>query len=160
MKEIELSQGYKALVDDEDYERAVAVGSWHVAKTSRTIYAKHSYKVNGTVHTLMLHRFVLNIKDQRKVDHKDHNGLNCQRHNLRIATTIENGRNRRTNLKSTSGFKGVSFHRGKWEVRIRVGCKYLYLGHFASAVKAARAYDKAAIKYYGRFAQLNLGENK
>jgi hypothetical protein len=103
-----------------------------------------------------LHRIVFGSKG---ADHKDGNGLNCQRSNLRKSTTKQNMRNRRSNLTNRSGFKGVSCARsGKFRARIMENDVEIRLGHFDSAEAAARAYDAEALRRFGEFARLNFPE--
>lgn len=93
-----------------------------------------------------------------KIDHRDGDGLNNQRHNLRPATTRQNGQNRRKVAAASSAFKGVSFHLRdrKWQARIKVSAARIQLGYFESEADAARAYNAAALKYFGEFASLNV----
>jgi len=109
-----------------------------------------------------LHRVILGVTDPEiKVDHKDGNGLNNVRYNLRVCTTAENTRNKQKSKGNTSGFKGVCWHKRDkcWAVQICVDYKGVHLGHFPGTpegkIEAAKAYNVAAIKYYGEFARLN-----
>jgi hypothetical protein len=154
MKEIPLTQGYVALVDDADYERVMAF-KWHAKVDDNTVYAAH------TVHyrKVMLHNFILNPAPGFRADHKDGNGLNCQRTNLRICTIQQNGCNCRPKANGNSGYKGVSYNRstnGKYMARIHVGRKFVTLGLFSDPVEAARVYDQAALQHFGEFAWLNF----
>jgi len=107
----------------------------------------------------MMHRFILCIFDFKvKVDHRDHNGLNNQRCNLRQATNQQNSRHQRKTIRNTSGFKGVSWvkYKCKWSARIWTSDKRVFLGYFNDKVAAAKAYDRAAKKYHGKFALTNF----
>jgi hypothetical protein len=90
-------------------------------------------------------------------DHRDGNGLNNQRHNLRICTAKENGRNQRINSVNTSGYKGVSWKKDqhKWLSQIIVDNRAYNLGTFVCPLRAAKAYNDAAEKYFGEFARPN-----
>jgi len=157
MKTIPLSQGFVALIDDEDFAR-VSQYKWCalVCKNGR-IYAKRHYWVpggKGKEKNIMMHRFILGLPLGRKpdVDHEDHNGLNNQKHNLRVATRQQNNANQRK-TRGTSQFKGVYWNKnaGKWQAQIKVNGVRHYLGLFTSEAKAAGAYAQAAVKYFGTF---------
>lgn len=151
MKLIELTQGYFAEVDDSDFE-LVSKFSWCVAKRKHTCYAVHR---RGN-QSILLHRFLMNAGKGMQVDHKDHNGLNCQRNNLRICTQAQNNANKSHHKNSSSKYVGVSFNIDKkWIAMITVDRKAIYLGRFDTEIKAAESYNKAALKYRGEFANLN-----
>jgi hypothetical protein len=158
MKKIELTQGYYTIVDDEDFEMLNKL-RWKVKiKPSGKRYAEISR--NGT--TIRMHRFILNLKtnDKKIVDHINGDGLDNRRSNLRICTSFQNQHNRKINKNSTSGYKGVYFEKGKWfskrwAAQISVNNKHIKLGYFETAEEAARAYNEAAIKYHGEFANIN-----
>ena len=156
MKEIELSRGYKAQVDDEDYER-VNQFKWHVHPGTNNWYAIRY--VPGEGKNQLMHRFVLNLTNSStRVDHSpDPSGLNNQRSNIRIASSQTNNYNRRLNTDNTSGFKGVTWHSQakKWRATIKVNQKKLSLGYFTNPKDAAKAYDTAALQYHGEFAKTN-----
>ena len=94
-------------------------------------------------------------------DHKDRNGLNNTRENLRYATEAQNLQNRGMPKNNTSGYKGVMWceNKNKWRVQIKANNKRISLGYYSCIIKAAKAYNKAAIKYHGEFAVLNEIEN-
>ncbi len=105
---------------------------------------------------------MLGIRDPSiEVDHKDGNGLDCRRHNVRPATKQQNQANRGPRANNASGFKGVSWfpRQRRWYARIGVDGRNLYLGVYESAAAAARAYDAAARTHFGEFAKLNFPED-
>ena len=156
MKEVQLTQGYVALVDDEDFE-SVSKHCWHIRKSSngRTVYARAYLQPSAvSKKQTAMHQYLTGKVD---MDHKDGNGLNNQRSNLRVATRsqqVANGSLRNTN---TSGFKGVSWHKqvNLWRAYIVVGAKQKHLGCYTSKEEAAKAYDVAALQIFGEFAKLN-----
>jgi hypothetical protein len=93
------------------------------------------------------------------VDHKNRNGIDNRRPNLRLATESQNCMNRQKQRVTSSKYKGVSWVRssGKWKAAIQVDKKNLHLGYFEDEEEAARAYDAAARKYQGEFAYQNFG---
>ncbi len=160
MKEIPLTQGQVALVDDEDYER-VAAFRWyaHYSTNTRTFYAdRHILTSSGRDRTLTMARFILDAAADAQTDHISHDTLDNRRANLRICTAAENRRNRIHHRNTKSGFKGVYSQQRRWRAYIRVNGHRLYLGSFATAKEAACAYDDAARKYFGEFAFLNVKE--
>lgn len=149
MKLISLTQGKFAIVDDSDYDLASKF-KWNATKIGNTFYAV-SYVVKKRTMTY-LHRFIMNPPLGMLVDHANHNGLDCQRNNLRICTKQENVRNRRGPTKaSASGARGVWRHRDKWGARIKVDGRSLYLGVFNLKEDAIAAYASANCKYFGAF---------
>lgn len=155
-KLIKLTQGKTAIVDDEDYEWLMG-WKWSATEGPYTCYAKTSEIIEGKKITIRMHRMILGAKHGDEVDHRNHNGLDNQRSNIRIATKNQNMRNRAPNTKGTSKFKGVYLYKrtGRWAARIRVLSNLIYLGSFQDEIEAARAYDKAALKCFGEFALTN-----
>lgn len=173
MKKIPLTQGYYALISDRDYKR-VSQFKWYAYVdrrkdgTIRDVSAARSGPIDaaGKRKPIQMHRFILECKDsEADVDHKDHNGLNNQRLNLRLATYVQNQYNRR-GARSKSSFIGVSRHASRrgyengWEAYITVNKKRLYLGFFKDKVEAAKRRDVAARKYHGKFASLNFTKKR
>lgn len=158
MREIPLTRGYVALVDDEDYER-VAAKKWGVTVKPQdtTPYAQNGVRVAGRMTSVAMHRFILDAPIELVVDHINGNGLDNRRANLRLCSRSENQWNRRKSSQNTSGFKGV-FHRGgtRWIARITAHGKTVHLGRFRDPTIAARAYDAAALRLHGEFARLNF----
>ena len=158
MKKIKLSKGKFALIDDEDFERASKI-IWHLQKTRWFEYAANSITVSPNKQSkLYLHRFILNAPKGMVVDHIDGNGLNNQKSNLRLCT---NGQNQSCGKKrsAASGFRGVGRSQNrhkKWQVYITHENEKHFIGCFENKIEAAKAWDKAAIKYHGEFATLNF----
>jgi hypothetical protein len=159
MKTIQLTKGYTALVDDEDYESVSAL-KWQADVKPKTVYAiRATRKDDGTKTTQYLHRFIMGVTDRKlDVDHEDHNGLNCQRNNLRIATRSQNNANVHKRKGTSSQFKGVTWDKlkSKWQSRFRAGGQRKSLGYFNDEVQAAVAYDLAARERFGEFASCNF----
>ncbi len=147
MKEIQLTKGYVALVDDEDFEM-VSQFKWQAQVCENTTYAIRSIKKDdGSTSTQRMHRFIMGVTDPNvQVDHRCQNGLDNQKHNLRIATQSQNNKNRRVSKNNTSGYKGVHFDRkmGKFRATYRFSGKSISAGHFDCPMEAARHYNQCA----------------
>jgi hypothetical protein len=164
MKEIQLNNGMVALIDDDDYEKVNCL-KWRAlcSKNKHTPdkwYATCNIKTNIIIY---LHRFILNVHDSRThIDHKDGNGLNCQKGNIRSCTQSQNNKNITPRTGGTSKYKGVWYFKKnrKFTAKICINRKQTYLGSFLKESDAAKAYNDAAIKYYGEFAYLNTITNK
>lgn len=154
MKEIKLTRGMVALVDDEDFEY-LNQWKWRAIPNNKTFYSQRDVQVNNHRFSIKMHRLIMNTPDSMEVDHIDHNGLNNQKSNLRNCTRNENMRNKITWGKSK--YKGVCHLRNnKFLAHIRLSGKLNHLGTFLNEEDAARAYDRAALKYYGEFAHINI----
>ena len=149
MKEIKLTKGRVTLVDDEDYDYLVQ-WDWFAREYNDKYYAGRFKNKK----MLYMHRLIMNTPDTIDVDHKDHNGLNNQRCNLRNCTRSQN----MMNVKKKYGYKGVSWfkHNDKYTSQIMFNYKNIHLGYYKTSEEAALAYNKAAIKYFGKFAYLNI----
>lgn len=158
-KEIPLTQGKVAIVDDDDYLQ-ISLLKWHLSANK---YAAHSVRVNGQNKQIYLHRFITNAQSGVQVDHIDGDSLNNTKRNLRLCTNIENSRNQKKRIHgTTSRFKGVAWHKkaNKWCAQIMSHGKYIHLGLFLHEIEAARAYDEAAKKLHGQFAKLNFSSTE
>jgi len=130
-KEIELTRGLVALVDDEDFDE-LSKFNWHAMKSRSNFYA--SRRASGKV--IRMHNMIVPPPDGFLVDHINKNSLDNRRCNLRLATRLQNVLN--SDLKRTSQFIGVSYKERdkKWTARIG-------LGSFESEAEAAEAVRRA-----------------
>ena len=167
MKLIPLTQGKFSQVDDEDYEY-INKYKWYYSKPG---YASRAFRSNGKIIHIKMHREIIAAPNGLMVDHKDGNGLNNQKNNIRICTSSENQKNKKAS--GASKYLGVGIHISKskayrkktndikeyisigWVAHIKVKDKYIHLGRFQDEVEAAKSYNNAAIKYHGEFARLN-----
>ncbi|KKN70096.1 hypothetical protein LCGC14_0434210 [marine sediment metagenome] len=152
-KKISLTQGKFAIVDDGDYEE-LSKHKWCATKGRSTYYARRAeYR-----EYIYMHRQILSQPDGILTDHRDGNGLNNTRDNLRICTKGQNSMNQRPQKGGSSCYKGVSWHkaRGKWHARIELNQKTKHLGIYDNEIEAAKAYDNAASELFGEFAYTNF----
>lgn len=149
-KQIPLSQGKFATVDDVDYD-------WLVK--NKWTYDPKGYAMRRVANVIVyMHRVVLNASGPIVVDHINGDGLDNRRENLRIVTTAENNYNQRPQKRpKTSRFKGVSLNRksNRWQAHIKKGDEHRYLGLYDNEQDAARAYNAAARHYFGEYAFVN-----
>jgi hypothetical protein len=155
MKEITLPCGRIALIDDQDYEICSSL-KMYAEIQNNTVYVRVLYKyLKGRVYYKKLHRLILDISDKKiDVDHRDGNGLNNCRNNLRVCSHSDNLKNRKP--RGTSKYMGVSRHLGKyWLAKININGIQIHLGSFQNEDDAAVAYNIAAIKTGNGFYRLN-----
>lgn len=154
MREISLTQGKVALVDDEDYEWLSAY-KW--CYTSPIGYAVTKVRTPEKQVSMLMHRLIMNAPTNLVTDHINHNKLDNRRENLRLCTRQENNRNMPMRSNNTSGYKGVYWHkaRSKWQANIRHLGEEVYLGVFEDKHEAALAYNEKAAELFGEFASLN-----
>ena len=153
MKEIPLRKGMVALVDDEDFERL----SRHRWSFHPLGYAVRQVTAAGKPRLIYMHRVVLQAPPGREVDHRNGDGLDNQRENLRLVARAQNSRNQRLRPHS-SPFKGVSFDResGRWRAAIMVDYRKIHLGSFDDEQEAALAYDQASRELHGEYGRPNF----
>ena len=105
-----------------------------------------------------MHRVIVGARHGQDVDHKNNEAtLDNQRHNWRICTNSQNQMNAKKQIGCSSQYKGVCWNRqcGKWQARIKLNGKEIWLGYFDDEIEAARVYNEAAIEHFGEFARLN-----
>ncbi|MCJ7828762.1 MAG: AP2 domain-containing protein [Dehalococcoidia bacterium] len=161
MKTIPLTQGKFAIVDDCDFEwlnQWKWIATWDEKRDYWRVVRKEDKE------TIYMHRAILGLEknDGIKSDHKDHNGLNNQRYNLRKCTDTQNRYNQKPQRWHSSKYKGVSWSKKekRWKARITYNSKDYRLGCYKNEIDAAKVYDIAAKKLFGEFAYLNFPKEK
>ena len=159
-RRIKLTLGQYAIVDPEDYER-INKYKWNAYRGYSSYYSKRKIynRKNGSERTVYMHRWIMNAPKGMVVDHINHNGLDNRKENLRFATNAENSRYaRKTKNKFCSDYKGIHYIKKvkRWRARITFEGKTRYVGQYRDEISAAKAYDRAAKKYFGEFACLNF----
>lgn len=150
MMQIKLTNGKVAFVDDKDYP-TISQYKWYYHKYRDKEYAK-TYINRKKV---SMHRLILGLVGP-EIDHRDGNGLNNQRFNLRYATKQQNAANRGPQRNNTSGFKGVTKNHNNWKAQIKYNGEKIYLGTFKTKEEAARRHDTKAKELFGDFAKTNF----
>ena len=160
MKTIPLTHGKVALVDSQDYNW-LSQFKWRAQKSGKrsdSFYAVRNMTIEKRRTTIQMHRQIMDPPHGLEIDHKNNNGLDNRRCNLRFCTRSQNMANSRGHRRRRSSFKGVSFHKEykKWRAIITQNKKNQHLGFFRSQVRAAKAYDDKAKELFGQFARPNF----
>lgn len=165
MKTIPLSKNgklkglYSAIVDDEDYKR---VNKWNWQYQNG--YAIRRDRIDNKK-IVFMHRYVMKSKAGDMLDHINNDKTDNRKLNLRECTPLQNSRNRTSQINSTSKYLGVCsyyhpktkvFYRWRAFIKPNRSRRPILLGYFKREIDAAIAYDKAAIKYFRKFANLNF----
>ena len=158
MRNIPLTKGRYAIVDDQDYDE-LRKTKWHLLSTpTGHNYAAHR-KYQSKVVSLM-HREITNAPPKSHVDHINHDTLDNRRENLRVCTVSQNVINSaKPTGRYSSRYKGVSFDKKKknnvWRACIWKDNTFHHIGNFLTEIDAAEAYNKRALELFGEFAYLN-----
>lgn len=146
------------LVDEEDFAKLSRM-NWHLISTPKSdryyAYAKAETGERGGKY--LMHRLIVSPPKGFDVDHRNRNGLDNRRENLRPASRSQNMANqriRKTN-KTFSVYKGVSKREQGWIAQLRRRGRHYHLGYFATEEEAATAYNRAAKELFGEFALTN-----
>lgn len=144
------------MVDDTDFEW-LNQWKWYAQRDKTTYYAVRTNKRGQKPTRTYMHRLILGLTDRKQEsDHVDRNGLNNQRRNLRTATRSQNMKNRMAQRNKTSKYLGVCWMQNRWVAQIQSDNERpKQLGRFTTELEAAMAYNEAAIKLHGEFANLN-----
>jgi hypothetical protein len=159
-KEIQLTQGKVAIVDDEDFDY-LNQWKWYVNEwKGGKYYAVRNVRKNKKyIGYESMHRLLSNNNDKKLVtDHINGNTLDNRKSNLRICSISENCKNSIVQKNNKTGFKGVRYRKDNNKYRAEIynnNIRY-NLGTFIDPIDAARAYNDAALKYHGEFANLNI----
>ena len=163
---VPLTQGYEAVIDADDVPIAGAF-NWYAEidrrsdGSIRSVYAVRKRRdESGNEKGERLHRIIAGATPGFEVDHKDGDGLNNRRTNIRVATNAQNQHNQRISTRNTSGAKGVTWHRklSKWQAQIVINKKRKYLGCFQTESEASAAYHAAAVAAFGEWATIGVSE--
>ena len=160
MKEIPLSKGKVAIVDNEDFEW-LNQWKWHCLSPGYAARHNRICEWHGKRKMVLMHREVLHTPEGMCTDHINGDKLDNRHENLRICDHSKNGANAKAR-NGKSGYRGVCWHkqRKKWTASIRFNYKTNYLGLFVNLIDAAKAYDKKAKELFGEFANLNFPEGE
>jgi hypothetical protein len=147
----------RTIIDLEDVEKCKKY-KWYMKNCNNKLYVIG--RIDGK--STRLHRYILDFYGDLDIDHKDGDGLNNKRNNLRIATRQENMMNQRVLPKNnTSGHIGIWFNKknNKYTSQIKVNRKGIHLGEYSILEDAIKARKEAEIKYFGENKFANY-ENK
>lgn len=161
MREITLSKGYVAFVDDEDFDH-LSQHKWSAMITGKHIKRVYAYRRSDWDQqkrrwrmSIFMHREIMNAPLGLDVDHQNGDTLFNLKSNLRCGTRSQNLANSRRAV-GISGYRGVALTKRGEKAPYRVMCRSKYIGTYFNKIEAAKAYDAAALKEFGEFAKLNF----
>lgn len=149
---IQLSRNRQIIVDD-DFDEELLRFSWNINNRG---YVHAKIVKDRKECWISMHRFLANATEGQLVDHRNGNKLDNRLCNLRLCTFAQNSYNKSISSKNITGYKGVILRYGKYKAQIKVDGKHIQLGSFDDITQAAYAYDDAARKYFGEFANTNF----
>ncbi|MEK6879786.1 MAG: hypothetical protein AABY22_09275 [Nanoarchaeota archaeon] len=165
-KRIKLTKGKYAIVDNDSFE-LIKDYKWRAKKDKNTYYAYSRHRVDGKRKHIAMHRLIMNAQPRQIIDHIDKNGLNNKKSNLRFCNTSQNAANHHPRGKSK--YLGVCPKLRKWKTRngkeksrqvwvaqLTMNYKRMFFKYFETEIESAKAYNEVAIKYHGKFANLNI----
>lgn len=152
-KEIKLTQGKIAIVDDEDFERINKI-KWSASKYNKNLFRAIG-KIKGK--RVIMSRMIMNNPKGYLIDHIDRNALNNKKSNLRLCNHSQNAINSTKNKNNTSGFKGVWWNKNSevWQSAIMHKNKRYRLGSFEKKIDAVNSYNNKAKQLFREFAYIN-----
>jgi hypothetical protein len=156
MIEIKTINGYLALIDDEDFE-GLNEYEWTGVQIHRSWYARRYEQVDGKQRPIFMHREIMKAGKGTCVDHRNKDGMDNQKENLRFGTVAQSQYGRRLNKNSSTGYKGVFWNtrKSKYYAQIYKSGRRTSLGAYHNPIDAAKAYNQAALLYFGEYARLN-----
>lgn len=159
MREIVLTKGKVALVDDKDYDYLNQwKWSYHPAGYAKRTIDTCKSNIRRTTATVFMHRQICSLSNlDAQIDHINGDGLDNRRSNLRVCTHAQNAMNKRKALNKTSNYKGVYFcktHK-RFIAQIKLNGKSTHVGIYRTEKEAAKAYNDAALKHFKEFAKIN-----
>ncbi len=156
-KKIPLTQGKFAIVDDKDFDY-LNQWKWRISEWKGSKYAVREVRINKKQHTIRMHRLIMKAILGQEIDHRNHNGLDNRKGNLRFCSHKQNLQNSKKRQNCSSKFKGVCWDKiqQQWAVRLGPRLGRIWVGRFDSEIEAAKAYDYKAKEVYGEFAYANF----
>jgi hypothetical protein len=142
-----------AYIDEGDIELFNS-RNWHLSKARTTFYLMCNMWKDGKNHAMYFHRIIMGFPKE-KVDHKDRNGLNNSRDNLRLANDKQSARNKGKFRNNRSGYKGVYLRSGRFAAIINANGRQIHGGRYDDPLEAAFVYNELALKYHGEYAGIN-----
>ncbi len=147
--------GKHRITVDTDFIPILALYTWHVIKSKKTYYAYTNVKLGNKKFALSMHRLLTGMRNVQ-VDHKNCNGLDNRKENLRYATPSQNSINHVR--KNKSGYRGVYKPKGttKFAFQIQVNGTRIHRYGYPTAKEAAREYDRLSKEHHGEFGIRNF----